>query len=421
MTLSQIDYVLQYTQEIEKLLREAGSGNLDKDVDKLIKTIKEKHALLNDINKNYRWADRKYEMGLAARKLKEIIPEQKKEISKALEFIKKHRGSPLRKAMLDRVLTKLIFVRTNLGRSIANLSRMNLPSAGFQNRELTPGVFEHYFTLYHPGSSASAAPSAAFRFTGPAGSEVTIEMEHVRGLTYGGHGHDIAAEHLGSFECVNAEKFEVLSPGKVRLTLRDESETTVQFLASDVCTRRKMTVTQLWPGTGLRHVMFVDVRYAQRLHDLNDYNLKYMHLYTGDDYHPDNVCHYGSKEMIAALEKLNHAFGRALESGEFDDARTDIGDDNSLSVTYSRPKQPMLWINDLSLPWGGLFRSYADWTGQQGHNTHRWGNCVDISINPKNNISDKQIAWMKRECPKIFGVDYYRGKGHKTHLHFEIN
>ncbi len=418
MALSQIDYVLQYTIEIEKLLREAGSGNLDKDVDKLIKTIKEKHAQLNDINKHYRWADRRYEMGFAARKLKEKIPEQIKEISKALEFIKKHRGSPLRQAMLKRVITKLTFVRISLDKSITNLSQMNLPTAGFQGRELTPGVFEHYFTLRHPGKSANAAPSAEFQFTGPAGSEVTIEMEHVRGLTYGGHGHDIAAKHLGSFQCVNAEKFEVLAPGKVRLTLRDRCQTAVQFLASDVCTRRKMTVTQLWSGAGLRHVLYLDVRYARRLYDLNDYNLKYMHLYTGDDYHPDSVCHYGSKEMIAALEKLNHAYGNALESGEFDEATTNIGNDNSLTVTYRRPAQPLLWINDLSLPWGGRFKFEGDMT-ENAHGTHKWGNDVDINYNRMN---DSQQQWMKDNAPSFFKKVDTHAKGKKNeHWHLDMD
>ncbi len=388
MSLSQVDYVLQYTQEIEKLLREAGSGNIDKDVEKLIKTIKEKHAQLNDLNKHYRWPERQYEMGLAARKLKEKIPEQKKEISKALEFIKKHRGSPLRKAMLDRVLTKLTFARTNLDRSISNLSHMYLPSAGFQGRELTPGVFEHYFTLRHPGKSASTTPSSAFRFSGPSGSEVTIEMEHVRGLTYGGHGHDIAAEHLGSFECVDARKFEVISPCKVQLTLHDRCQTSVKFLTSDVCTRRKMTVTQLWSGAGLRHVLFLDVRYAQRLHDLNDYNLKYMHLYTGDTTHPEKVCHYGSKEMIDALQGLHHAYAKAFEAGEFGFEEVDILDKSIIAADVIHPH---IWVNDMSLSWGGRFKSKGIMS-RDGHQSHKWGKDVDICFN-RMNAAQRQWMW----------------------------
>ena len=63
---------------------------------------------------------------------------------------------------------------------------------------------------------------------------------------------------------MNAPKFETLSAGKVRFSLRDEKDTTVWYQATDVCTRRKFTVTHTWSNAALRYVLFVDVRYAKK-------------------------------------------------------------------------------------------------------------------------------------------------------------
>ncbi len=416
MARPQTDYVLQHTQEIEKLLREAGSGRIDSEVEKLIKIIEKKHGELNDIGKHRRWSESRYELANAGRKLIAKIPEEIREFRKAREYIRSHNGSTLRIAMLERVTTKLTFTRSRLERSITGLTRMGLPSAGFEGRELNPAAFEPYFTLRHPGKSAGGMPPATFRFTGPAGSEVTIEMEHVRGLTYGGHGHAIAPEHLGTFRNRNARSFKVFSAGKLRFQLRDEGETSVQYLASDLCTRRKFTVTQLWRGAGMRHGLFVDVRYAKKLYDLNQYDLKYMKLYTGDGTHPDSVCHYGSKEMIEALQSLNHSYGRALESGEFDEATTTVGDPLALTVTYRRPKQTKILVNDLSLPWGGRFK-FEGKQKKKGHSSHKWGNDVDISINPTNGITALQANWLRRRGQEIMGV---QPLDEGDHLHFRV-
>jgi len=417
MAAAQADYVQQNAEQIEKLLREVSNGAIDKDVEKHIRQIEKKHGELNDVGRHRNWSTIRSEMILAGRKLRQLLPKEIREIQKSREYFRLHGGLPSRrKASLDNALSKLGFINADLDRNLHGLSRMELPSAGFDNTKLQPLVGERYFTLLHPGKDGGVAP-APFRFTGPENSEVTIEMEHVRGLDYGGHNHQISPAHLGSFRNLHAPKFEVENPGKLRFTMRPAGETTVWYLASDLCTRRKFTVTHSWPGAQLRYVLLVDVRYAKKLYDLNDYNLRYVTVTTGDDTHPDSVCHYGSREMIDALEKLSYYYGRALESGEFDEATTEIGADNSLTVAYRRPSQTVLWVNDISLPWGGRFRNKGKMNGKS-HLSHKWGNDVDINWSGMNN---KQRQWMWTNAPDYFEkVDTHNEGEDNEHWHLDV-
>ncbi len=290
---------------------------------------------------------------------------------------------------------------------------MDLPSAGFEGRELNPAVHEHNFVLYHPGEKGISP--AMFRLTGPAGSEVTIEMEHVQRRDYGGHLHDIEPQHLGTLYNQSAGSFEQVSPGMVRFKMREGSATTVRYQPSDICTRRKFTVGQQWSDTTICHTLFVDVRYTRTLYDLNKSDVPHMHLYTGDTTHPSEVSHYGTKEMIDALIGLHQAYGRAFEDGEFTSVTTD---DDSLNITIQDMSQLRLHVNDISLPWGGRFKNKGDMS-DDAHGTHKWGNDVDINWNRMN---DLQRQWMWDNAPNYFSrVDLHgRNDPANTHWHLDL-
>ena len=53
---------------------------------------------------------------------------------------------------------------------------------------------------------------------------------------------------------------------------------------------------------------------------------------------------------------------------------------DSIAAIYHRefPEDPILWINDISLPMGGRFDIYGQWAGNAYHQYHRFGKDVDV-------------------------------------------
>ncbi|MBW7998418.1 MAG: hypothetical protein FVQ81_17965 [Candidatus Glassbacteria bacterium] len=406
------DYVLQSCHKIDELLREAGGGEIDREIDGLIGEIEKLHGQLSDINARREWTRYRHELVNTGRKLHGKIPGEIWKFQRARNQIRKYPGTGRQVSMLDRVLTRLSVVRGDPDRSLGVLSRSDLPSAGFNTTELDPALSGQMFTLYHPGESGIGP--APFRFTGPADSEVTIEMEHVRNLDYGGHGHGIEPEHLGTFEDMNSVGFRKVSAGEVSFRLRDGSQTQVWYQPSDVCTRRRFKITHTWPGESLCYELYVDLRYAQKLYDLYQYDLPYMHLYTGDEKHPSEVSHYGTEELVKKLVQLNSEFGTAYEAGEFDETVTK---NDPYSVTFQRPENNQIWVNDMSLPWGGLFKIEGLMERKGKHANHRWGNSVDISINTEHGITTSQVNWLRSNGPRIFGVPLL---DEGNHFHFQL-
>ena len=145
------------------------------------------------------------------------------------------------------------------------------------------------------------------------------------------------------------------------------------------------------------------------LKNLYDESFENLHLYTGDDTHPTEVSHYGNKKMIECLLKLDAKFGKALAEGEFDT----VDPETEKKIP---PKIRKIYVNDISLPWGGMFKCYGNMKND-GHSNHKWGNCVDISFNPKWGINSKQKFWLKRVGKETFGiiVDKY-----DDHYHFRV-
>ena len=98
--------------------------------------------------------------------------------------------------------------------------------------------------------------------------------------------------------------------------------------------------------------------------DLWKKNCPNLKLYTGDEQHPEDVSHFGIKEMIEALVALDKAYGEAKASGDLPE------------------NTPLIYVNDISLPWGGRFTIEGKLEEEgKGHSSHKWGMDVDISYN----------------------------------------
>jgi hypothetical protein len=240
---------------------------------------------------------------------------------------------------------------------------------------------------------------------------VQVEMFHVMGRSYGGHLHQIAAKYLGEFRSDPPGRL-ASNPAVGRATMiltPWEKEFTIIYKASDVCTRRKIRVNSLAMQQPIEFL--VDVKYAVQLYDLNQYDTPNLELYTGDEQHPSDVCHFGTKELIEKLVLLDRKFGEALEAGKFDIVK---------DGAKVRPTGRKIPVNDMSLSWGGTFKIYGIMNRKGHHGEHMWGNCVDITNNQEQGITEKEYTWLKKEAPSIMGVDYLRGKGHGNHLHFNL-
>jgi hypothetical protein len=252
-------------------------------------------------------------------------------------------------------------------------------------------------------------PEVTLTLSGFQDEPVRIEMFHVMGKSYGGHLHKIEAKYLGEFRC-DPPGLLVPSPsvGAVSMVLPPSaSEVKIIYRASDVCTRRKLRVSS--PALQQPVEIIVDVKYAVQLYDLHQYDTPNLELYTGDDVHPEEVSHYGTRAMIDALVAIDRAFREAVRNG-------DLPADT-----------PIIKVNDMSLPWGGSLRIYGDMLIQSkdgswvtnSHKTHKWGTDVDISYNAM--TTSKQRTWFKTEASKHFTTVDIHNKGEsQQHWHLDL-
>ncbi len=115
-------------------------------------------------------------------------------------------------------------------------------------------------------------------------------------------------------------------------------------------------------------------------------------LYKKDDYHPET--HYGTENLIASLKTIA----------------------NNYKTAYSTAAP--IQINDMSLPWGGLFDMYHNW--EKPHSTHRCGNQSDVrkikipEANRKKFIEivckENKYLWSEGDAP-----------GEQPHYHLSVN
>ena len=105
----------------------------------------------------------------AARKLKDQSLKEIDQLRKAKEFIRRHNGSQSRQAMVDRIITRLTSTRSQLDRNIGGLTRMELPSAGFDGKQLRPTSNEQFFPACAPGRQGRQHASRAVQVHRPGG------------------------------------------------------------------------------------------------------------------------------------------------------------------------------------------------------------------------------------------------------------
>ncbi len=211
---------------------------------------------------------------------------------------------------------------------------------------------------------------------------VTIDMFHVESKGYGGHAHTIKSIYLGEFRGDPAGTMSIpRSVGAATIILPPwETEVTLIYKASDVCTRRKFRVSSKALPKPIEFI--VDVKYAVQLYDLNQSDTPNLELYTGDQQHPEEVCHYGTRKMVDALVAIDKAFGEAVKSG-------DLPADT-----------PIIKVNDMSLPWGGSLKSYGKMEKtKSSHQSHKWGTDVDISYK---SMTPQLRKWFKVKANELF-------------------
>ena len=108
--------------------------------------------------------------------------------------------------------------------------------------------------------------------------------------------------------------------------------------------------------------------------------------YTNDGTHPQN--NFGRRDLVRATSNCATAFGQAFPGA-------------------------VLFVNDMSLPWGGTFDIGGSHTGP--HNGHKWGGEVDISYRLQN---AKQRKWFRENAPTYFGRVLLHGN--PLHWHCSI-
>ncbi len=76
-----------------------------------------------------------------------------------------------------------------------------------------------------------------------------------------------------------------------------------------------------------------------------------------------------------------------------------------------------VWINDMSLPWGGSFKTKQNLTG--GHNGHKTGDNADISFN--NLKSKQQRVELDRIIQQVFANEHYQFHGGVGNRHWHVS
>ena len=101
----------------------------------------------------------------------------------------------------------------------------------------------------------------------------------------------------------------------------------------------------------------------------NDGNIVYYQGRDEHEIHPNEYSHFCQLELLEKICEVEDRFARQYPGGQ-------------------------IWINDMSLPWGGTFRT-GNKASSSGHNSHKTGRQVDISfrnmtsVDPGNPVVEK--------------------------------
>jgi hypothetical protein len=262
---------------------------------------------------------------------------------------------------------------------------------------INPGHRPEPIILKHAGGKAKYGnpPYAGLKIIGLKGTRVTVDIEHIKGVEFGGHGHYMgrSENHVGTLT-TKPEVTSTSTPGSnpaLKLTLPSSNmETEILYKAPDFCSRFRFTVNIESFGS---RSFFVDVKFAEEMENLSAIGHKYIETYTHDGAHPDS--HWGRPPLVKALSNLADAFGREYKAGNFGE---------------TTENQNKLWVNDLSLPWGGLIDT---------HGNHKWGQNVDISYKKMN---QRQRNWFKKNAKKYFDTASLHKEGtEQVHYHCSVH
>ncbi|MBW7996530.1 MAG: hypothetical protein FVQ81_08200 [Candidatus Glassbacteria bacterium] len=263
----------------------------------------------------------------------------------------------------------------------------------FNGTALSPGTSAYPLVLLHPGgtSEQSYPPAADFVITGTEGAQVSLAIEHVATIPFGGHYHDVGREpeFTGTFstDLISARATSGSDPALEFEIPHSGRSVTVNYQATDFCSRFRITLVM----QGFGKCDFpLEVKFAETMEDLSAVDHPYIETYTRDGAHPDS--HWGREKLVTAITDLADAFGRELEAGRFGEVTDD---------------QRKLWVNDLSLPWGGHIES---------HGNHKWGQNVDIN---HWRMNKKQISWLHKNLKEYF--DYVLFHGKILHWHCSVH
>ena len=217
------------------------------------------------------------------------------------------------------------------------------------------------------GGSFSGKPGGTLSFVtlGVEGSSFQHILEHVTGS--GGHFHH---SHSRDERIVGK-----VTPSSGRLIGRYPQNIPVLYQATNFCGTIKFTTKFT---VGADYVNIIDVRFDGLQKLLPHPRLK---VYTNDPKHPQND--YGRPELLSALSRLADAYSKVFPKGQ-------------------------LWVNDMSLPWGGIFDvkgTIAD--PDMGHSGHKWGGEVDIS---DLHMTDQERTWFRVNVHTFFNSAILHGR-----------
>ncbi len=270
----------------------------------------------------------------------------------------------------------------------------NQPIVMFNWLTINAGNRQEPIALKHPGgtSEKSAPPCALLEVSGLKGTHVSVDIEHVRGAAYGGHIHSVGRNQgqVGTFtvqQGVTASSTPGNNPALEFKLPWSNLAVNATYQATDFCSRFKVTINV--EGFGSRS-FFVDVKFGKTMENLSAIDHPYIETYTNDDTHPDS--HWGRPPLVKAIRSAADAFGRQYEAGNFGE---------------TTEEQNRLWVNDLSLPWGGLIET---------HDNHRWGQNVDISYLKMNKA---QRTWQENQLKNYF--DYVGLHEDPLHWHCSVH
>jgi hypothetical protein len=191
--------------------------------------------------------------------------------------------------------------------------------------------------------------------------------------------------------------------GQLRLTLAGQADTVVIYRTTGVA-----GIEQLFAQVSLGGQTKVGQdSVAVRIRSLTSMTEgSSVHLIGSDDFHPSSVRYSGTARMVSAL--------RALA-----DSLQVMADSFAALPPALRPAgrfPRVLGLNDMSLPWGGLFDLGGSW--HHPHKAHRMGRSADIDV--RRGTDDDNLALAVFNIWQRLGGQVVNEREALNHVHLEF-